>query len=834
MLKARSFVYFLIVVNIAIVTVYSLRISKAAIGTPGSTPDTCTVLGLGGTSGSFYPAGTSIRHYYHFFMKAAQASTFRIKGNGIVNLYIKDGVNAANTRKSETHWLGETPIDFTWDTSDDWGGLLEIEQSGVPPATSYSFEWIFQEKRGSWPFEYWVPMGTGWDTAYSNVPSGGHPLEGKLSSTDQYYSVCFGSSAGFIASIRGGSGTDFDLYIYDASHNLIDSATSASYPHTVAFTPPTPTAPTYVGSYILVKPNSGSGEYRLEFSSPRLQDYKVDPIYVRPGRSFSANYSIRSWFADNVPVGLGCSIRDPYGKGYSDPSHDTLISVSSGTKWYPRLFTIPSNAPDGWYDVWWATYGKYDPSSGFGVEFDSTWWVNDRLLVDGTRPSNPTDYACSHYATQWSSDNTIDMNWLGAFDGLSGVKGYWYVWDTSDSTDPENKLFTSDTSVTSQPLSSGSNWYFHIRTMDNAGNLAYEAVHFGPFYIDTTKPTNPTGMHACSHSKQVWSSDNTIDISWSGASDSPSGVYGYKYVWDTSTTTIPPGIGKEVDTSETSCTSRDLSTGNNWYFHVRAVDDAGNWANGAFHVGPFYIDIDPPSTPDPDDGIPGWSNDNTPTFYWGSSSDSGSGVAGYEWNIDDGPETWTTSTSVTLSPQPDDYHTFYVRAKDYAGLFSDYWGSHDFQIDVTKPAISNVNQNPPRDSVQPNQNVGVRADVRDATSGVNEVVLSYRYSTDNGITWSSWTTVSMSLETGNTFKGDIEGFPLGTRVQYQIIAYDNAGNSFIDDKAGQYYPYTVVPEFSFVLTLPLFMLSTLIAMLLTRKRKSHARNSSINSQLFMC
>jgi hypothetical protein len=35
-------------------------------------------------------------------------------------------------------------------------------------------------------------------------------------------------------------------------------------------------------------------------------------------------------------------------------------------------------------------------------------------------------------------------------------------------------------------------------------------------------------------------------------------------------------------------TSSPLSDGI-WYFHIRSVDNAGNWSNAAAHLGPFYI-----------------------------------------------------------------------------------------------------------------------------------------------------------------------------------------------------------------------------------------------------
>ncbi|RKX45344.1 MAG: hypothetical protein DRP27_04375, partial [Thermotogae bacterium] len=96
-----------------------------------------------------------------------------------------------------------------------------------------------------------------------------------------------------------------------------------------------------------------------------------------------------------------------------------------------------------------------------------------------------------------------------------------------------------------------------------------------------------------------------------------------------------------------------------------------------------YLDSDPPPPPSPDDGVSGWSNDNTPTFTWPEPSDA-SGIAGYYWKVDSGSETWTTLRSVTVPAQPDGTHVFYVRAKDNAGNIGAY-GHHDFKIDTVRP-----------------------------------------------------------------------------------------------------------------------------------------------------
>ncbi|MHA1632078.1 MAG: hypothetical protein ACTSXC_04625 [Candidatus Freyarchaeota archaeon] len=136
------------------------------------------------------------------------------------------------------------------------------------------------------------------------------------------------------------------------------------------------------------------------------------------------------------------------------------------------------------------------------------------------------------------------------------------------------------------------------------------------------------------------------------------------------------------------------------------------------------------------------------------------------------------------------------------------------EADTTPPSIGAPCQDPLEDNVQPDQAVTVSVNVTDTQMGVREVILSY--STDGGATW---TNVTMSRVDGDTYVGQILGFPAGINVQYKIIAYDNAGNVAVNDNAGL---YTVIPEFSNWLLLTLtFLIASLFIVILRRRRKSY-------------
>jgi len=117
--------------------------------------------------------------------------------------------------------------------------------------------------------------------------------------------------------------------------------------------------------------------------------------------------------------------------------------------------------------------------------------------------------------------------------------------------------------------------------------------------------------------------------------------------------------------------------------------------------------------------------------------------------------------------------------------------------------IGAPSQNPGPAAVKPYQNVNVTVEVVDEEVGVREVILSY--SIDEGQTW---TNITMDNISGNIYMGVIQGFEAGTKVQYKIIAYNNADNQAVEDNAGEYYVYTVIPEFQGLISI--FIITTLI------------------------
>jgi subtilisin family serine protease len=104
---------------------------------------------------------------------------------------------------------------------------------------------------------------------------------------------------------------------------------------------------------------------------------------------------------------------------------------------------------------------------------------------------------------------------------------------------------------------------------------------------DQTPPNNPTPTSP-SHRIGVPTDNSWIDVRWSGASDTGSGVDGFSYLVDTSPTTLPDAI-KDAEEAAAGDLFPDRVNGTH-YFHLRTRDNAGNWSS-AVHLGPLIVDI---------------------------------------------------------------------------------------------------------------------------------------------------------------------------------------------------------------------------------------------------
>ena len=139
-----------------------------------------------------------------------------------------------------------------------------------------------------------------------------------------------------------------------------------------------------------------------------------------------------------------------------------------------------------------------------------------------------------------------------------------------------------------------------------------------------------------------------------------------------------------------------------YQWRMRYYTPLWGWSSWSSLV-PFNVDETPPQVSIPDDGVGGWSNDNTPTFTWPATVDAHSGLQRQLWATDK-DETWlqvpppvdqmheVVGTSVTVPAQPDGERIFFLVAEDRVGNMTS-WSSasprHLFKIDTQPPPALN-------------------------------------------------------------------------------------------------------------------------------------------------
>ncbi len=224
----------------------------------------------------------------------------------------------------------------------------------------------------------------------------------------------------------------------------------------------------------------------------------------------------------------------------------------------------------------------------------------------------------------------------------------------------------------------------------------------------------------------------------------------------------------------------------------------------------FFIDNIPPVTVDDYDGL--WHNaDFTINLM---AIDYGSGVSETYYRINSGPVKALSVDGQPLITTEGTNNTLEYWSVDNAGNEEPHKILTGIKLDKTNPLIEEVKRQPEGD-VEPGQPVTISANVTDALSGVGNVILSYNI--NDSPTWTN-ITITLNATTG-LYEATIPGQEANIIVKYKIIAYDNAGNYKIEDNNGQYYTYTVIPEFPSTLILALFILTTSIATILWKTKR---------------
>lgn len=184
---------------------------------------------------------------------------------------------------------------------------------------------------------------------------------------------------------------------------------------------------------------------------------------------------------------------------------------------------------------------------------------------------------------------------------------------------------------------------------------------------------------------------------------------------------------------------------------------------------------------------------------------------GGEWhNVSMNRVDSTFSATIPMHP----YGTL-VEYKIYANDTVGRWAvspTYSYTVsDLIPPEILTVDF--PAEPTQ-NDTVKVIANISEPVnaSGISTVLFSFR---DCFGQW--WNTTMTYDGVSGLWNVILPQQPHNTTVKFYIVAYDNAGNVAIDDNSGEYYMYTVIPEFSSSVILLLALAVTSLAIIIGKR-----------------
>lgn len=304
-----------------------------------------------------------------------------------------------------------------------------------------------------------------------------------------------------------------------------------------------------------------------------------------PATLTSGTHSVNVWSNESTvklawpAASDGLSGIDGYSVGNSPNSPQAPDDVTD-TSGLTATVTLPTSGGNQYVNV-----RSVDKSGNASTGFASL----GPLKIDAVAPpivavlSSP-----SHVASQWSKDETLVADWQMPQDAGSGVAGYSISVSFDSSQQPDTTVDLG--LVTHHEIdlpSSTKGYYFNIRPIDLAKNAANGVTSIGPYFIDITAPSQPTNLNSPTHSIGVPSTNTAVKMNWTASTDTHSGIAGYSVVFDHVSNTVPDGIVEIPSTTHTTPLTID---GQDYWFHVRAVDVAGN-ASPTAHLGPFKIGV---------------------------------------------------------------------------------------------------------------------------------------------------------------------------------------------------------------------------------------------------
>lgn len=379
--------------------------------------------------------------------------------------------------------------------------------------------------------------------------------------------------------------------------------------------------------------------------------------------------------------------------------------------------------------------------------------------VDANAPTAPTPVNDSTGVDIdiTNSATTLSANWGASVDAETYVADYQWCLTTnatgSDCATGAVQAWASTTGTLSMTNSSltlihNTTYYACVRAIDAAANASTVTCSDGVI-VDIAPPPNPSPINDGMGADQTWTaSSSTLSANWPAVTD-PSGINRYERCLttdptgaDCATSAMSTWTSTALATSMTQA-GLSLTNATTYYTCVRAFDNGGNGSSGSCSNG-ITVDTLAPSSPGPvNDGAAAditWNQSATSlAANWNSSTDTGSGLATYEWCISTSSagadcsttavRVWTANASLTSASAAAlslaEGATYYacVRAIDAVGNTTTSVCSNGQAVDSVNPtSVGAVNDGVAADIDISSSGTTIQANwsaSTDATSGVD-------------------------------------------------------------------------------------------------------------------
>ncbi|HEX2587223.1 MAG TPA: hypothetical protein VHL51_03085, partial [Gaiellales bacterium] len=432
-----------------------------------------------------------------------------------------------------------------------------------------------------------------------------------------------------------------------------------------------------------------------------------------------------SWQAAMSVAVSASGSSDSGGSGLA--GYEYRLSVDNGVNWTAPVAANPAAVTGEGVTI--VQYRSIDGAGNVSPWAPSVPDAGSTVMLDRTGPSVPT---VSGGSLAWQSVPSVTVAASGSSDPAAGFAGY----EARTSVDG-GASWTLPAAASTVTVTAEGQTLVQFRSVDSLGNVSAwgpsAATPGATVRIDRTGPTPPT----LTGGSLAWQNAPSVAVTGAGGTDALAGVASYEYRTSTDggSTWSTAGAGSSVAVTAEGET----------LVQMRTVDAAGNssaWAPGIPVAGSTVrLDRGLPTAPAVSGGSLAWQSTPSVTVSAAGSTDSGSGVAGYEYRTSsDAGTTWLApvgGAAVTVTADGETIVQF--RSVDASGNRSAWapaspTAGSTVRLDTSPPTAPAVTGG----SLSWQSVASVTVAAAGSADGLTGLLgYEYRQSTDAGVTWSA-------------------------------------------------------------------------------------------------